>query len=140
MSESKTSIPERAIQHFLNKDEIHMQLNARFKTVTPFTPVKAKLPHKRLQIDLMDMSKESDRGFKYILTTLDVFSRFVWLYALKRKKSSLVASKLEYFFSIFGITQIVQSDQGGEILGKVTSLLKRLNIKKVRSRPYHPQS
>ena len=54
----------------------------------------------RHQVDLMDLGKRGSVGFKgivyrYVLSIMDVFSRFIWLRPLARKTSKAVAAELK---------------------------------------------
>ena len=139
------SLSEREIQKFLNSYENHKQIHAVFKNKPPYRPITAKATQERIQIDLMDMGKDDScfyngKCFRYILTLLDVFSRFVWLYPLTSKKSCEIAKHLMKHFDYFGIPKYVQCDQGTEFKGHVKTLSSYLKIKMFNSRPYHPQS
>ena len=56
----------------------------------------------RVQIDLMDMQKvvTSYQGKRrnYILSVLDVFSRYVWQRAVDKKSSSVIRQQLKDIF------------------------------------------
>ena len=54
------------------------------------------------------------KTYKYILSFLDVFSRFHWLYPLESKHSSGVKKKLKKIYSVYGLPQKLQSDNGEE--------------------------
>ena len=99
----------------------------------------------RHQVDLMDMGEEGkvqvgNKSYRYILSVLDVFSRFVWLRAIQTKHSSTIAAKLKEIYQEHGPPRVVQSNQGSEFKGAVTQLCRDMNIKTIYSRPYHPQS
>lgn len=72
----------------------------------------------QVQVDLVDLSNQrvEYRGkvFRYVLSMMDVFSRFHWLYPLQRKFSREVASQLFKIFSEHGPPDRLQSDNGGE--------------------------
>ena len=73
------------------------------------------------QIDLVDMQKLSkwNKGYKYMLTVIDVFSKVAWAEPLKTKsaKHMIVAlNKLEKHFPAAPLR--VQTDQGTEFLNK----------------------
>lgn len=65
-------------------------------------PITADRVNERWQIDLIDMKndriKEKDETYRYILSILDVFSRFLILRPLKRKTSGQIANELERIF------------------------------------------
>lgn len=102
-------------------------------------PITADRVNERCQIDLIDMKndriKEKDETYRYILTILDVFSRFLILRPLKRKTSGQIANELERIFSEHGKPSLLQSDQGTEFKGRVKSVLQKNKIKLIRSRP-----
>ena len=54
----------------------------------------------RHQIDLMDMGQKgavkfNGLSYRYVLSVMDVFSRFVWLRAINKKMSKNVADELQ---------------------------------------------
>ena len=78
--------------------------------------------------------------YRYILTTVDVFSRYVWLRPLQSKRSSEIAKHLQEIYCEHGPPKMVQHDQGKEFRGEVQRLFKSLAIKDIQSSAYHPQS
>jgi len=76
------------------------------------------------QADLIDLRKlmlQND-GVKYILTIIDVFSKYAICVPLKNKKALSIADQ---FFEIFSVMapRILQTDNGKEFLGKPYSPL-----------------
>ena len=86
-------------------------------------PITANRVNEGWQIDLIDMQndiiKHNDQTYRYMLSILGVFSRFLILRPLKRKKSGQIADELEKKFSEHGNPSIIQCDQGTEFKGKV---------------------
>ena len=68
--------------------------------------------------DVQNNSKYND-NFKYILTAIDIFSRYAWAVAIKRKFGSHI---IEAFESIFKLAKRIplslQTDRGGEFMNK----------------------
>ena len=69
----------------------------------------------------MDMGRKGSvkmngKLYRYVLTVIDVFSRFVWLRPLTNKFSKDVAKELERIYMEHGAPRIVQSDQAGKTL------------------------
>lgn len=80
--------------------------------------------------------------YKYILTVLDVLSRYIWLRPLTGKSSKLVAEarELHKLYCEVGPPKVLQCDNG-ENLRKLSRILNRkLNVKITRGSPYHPLS
>ena len=72
---------------------LHKQVRKKFKR----NPVMSEYPNENFQADLIDYqihSKEND-GFKYILTTIDVFSKKAWAIPLKNKGKLSVTKAME---------------------------------------------
>ena len=129
----------------LNTDKGHYRRNAKFMNKATLKPIRARDVHVRNQIDLMDMGskgsvKLNGQLYRYVLTVIDIFSRFVWLPPLKSKSSKEVAKELESIYVEHGAPRIIQSDQGGKFKKAVKTLCYRMNIKLIYSRPRHPQS
>jgi len=109
-----------------------------------------------LQMDLINMMSYGVKGYKYCLTFIDWFTKFVWLVALPNKEgdspqrqsegSSLFAGPVV----VEAITKLVaglvnvkkiHTDNGGEFKNvDMKGLCKRLNIKYINGSPKHPQS
>lgn len=62
------------------------------------------------------------KEYQYILTVLDVFSRFVWLRPLPGKSSDVIAKELKKIYVEHGTPRVLQCDQGTQLKGVVTSL------------------
>lgn len=98
----------------------------------------------RHQIDLMDMGKRgtvklNGIRYRYVLSVMDVFSRFVWLRAMAHKTSKDIYTTLQEIYYEHGPPRVIQCDQGSEFKGAVKKLCQELEIKIICSRPYHPQ-
>jgi transposase InsO family protein len=98
----------------------------------------------RLMIDLIDMSqyKLDDEGFAWIMSVLDVFSKFAWAIPLKNKSGLEFSQRLkELFLRHTGPPKILQSDNGKEFKNKnMEELQKEFKFVIKNSRPRHPQS
>ncbi|CAF4774270.1 unnamed protein product [Rotaria socialis] len=73
----------------------------------------------RLQMDLLDMRNIQDGEYKWILYTMDHFTKFSWAYSLKSKEVKSIADKLLEQFYSFGTPRILQSDNGKKFVAKV---------------------
>lgn len=139
-----SAVSERNILKEYNKSKKYQKFFPTFNNKPLMKPITADRVNERWQIDLIDMKndriKEKDETYRYILSILDVFSRFLILRPLKRKTSGQIANELERIFSEHGKPSLLQSDQGTEFKGRVKSVLQKNKIKLIRSRPYHPQS
>ena len=74
----------------------------------------------------------------YILSLLDIFSRFHWLCPLQTKHSRGVKENIKKVFAVYGIQETLQSDSGKEFKGSVKRFCRMQKIRMVQSRPYNP--
>ena len=106
-------------------------------------PILASAPNERYGIDLVDFQRyeTKNRGFRYALTCIDHYSRYVWAKPLKNKTAQDVSRALQSIFDDAGVTpHIIQKDNGGEFQGETNTLLRRHNIEAINTLSYSPQS
>jgi len=86
----------------------------------------------QLQMDLVDMQSfvKENKGYRYILTLIDVFSKKAWAFPIKDKGGQEVRRTLEKFFkSLEKLPEKIQSDKGQEFRNKlVQALFDKNNI------------
>ena len=83
------------------------------------------------QADLAEVGLIADKnqGQRYILTVIDIFSRFAWARPLRNKKGETVAEAFRDIFNEGRIPKRVQTDQGREFENwHVQKLFKSLGI------------
>ena len=81
--------------------------------------------------DLVEMQKFSklNRGYRYLLTCIDIFSKFAWVIPLKDKKGITIKNALEKIFKQRK-PKFLWTDKGKEFYNKqVLDLLNKNNIK-----------
>ena len=117
--------------------------NTSIKEKTDITPVVSDGPLQHIQIDLVDFLSyaEHNDGYSYVLTMIDIFSRYVWAIPLCDKEGGTIHTELLKFFMNFGPVTKLQADNGSEF---ITTVLKHtcevFGIKLVHGRARHPQS
>lgn len=111
-------------------EELHKQARKRF----PRRHVYVKGLDDLWQIDLVDMQKHSrvNRGHKYILTVIDVLSKFAWAVPVRSKSGEAVTDAMQKVFSQSKPPRIptnLQCDDGKEFYNeRFKSLMKERNI------------
>src|SRR5689334_19909083 len=95
------------------------------------------------QMDLVDMQKYSSENddVRYLLTIIDVFSKYAHAIPLKDKTSRQVSTALFTLFTTPNITRprLLQSDQGKEFIGSETrKICEALGIVQIFSYAYSP--
>ena len=109
-------ISKDKIQSVINKNPLHCLCNPVFSNKENLKPVIATKPMERCQIDLAVLEKipsEDEHGnvYKYGLSRLDIFSRYVILRRMKSKSTIEVAHLLKKIFLTFGCPDILQCDR-----------------------------
>jgi len=121
---------ERAVKEYLAKQDaytLHKPRRVRFPRRKTYSKGIADL----YQIDLVDVTNLSsfNDGIRYILTSVDVFSKKAWAVSVRTKTGRDVANAFEKILSD-GKPNMVQSDKGTEFLNSTfQSMLKRHGIK-----------
>ena len=82
--------------------------------------------------DLVEMQKFSkwNKGIKYLLMVIDVFSKYGWIRGLKDKKTETVSKAFDDIFKSKRKPQMLWTDKGSEFISKhFKDFLKRKGIK-----------
>jgi transposase InsO family protein len=93
--------------------------------------------------DLIDMNlyKTNNRGYRYIFTLVDIFSRNVFLLRLKNKDAKTLQTEFsEFLAKLNDKPKSLLLDNGTEFLGEFAEYCKRENIKIRNTTSYSPQS
>ena len=99
------------------------------------------VPFERVCIDLVGPLPKSKGGYQYLLTYIDVATRWPEAVALRSIQARPVVEALLEIFSRNGIPKVIISDQGTQLTGKIMKELTTVyGISKVETSPYHPQS
>ena len=81
LQSSTVGVSRAKIHRVLDRSAMYQLLKARFTNRANLRPIRAKRVHDRHQVDLIDMSKwpvqHHGKTFRYILSVIDVFSRFL---------------------------------------------------------------
>ena len=99
-------------------------------------------PFSRIACDLVGpIIPASSSGYSYILTIIDMATRYPDAIPLKRITTSKVADTLKDFFFRMGIPDVITTDNGPQFCSnEMEDFLKMFKIKHVRSTPYHAAS
>ena len=110
-------------------------------------PILAKSPNERWGIDCINMVSYANanggdaRGWKFILTIVDYFSRKVWLRPLKTQTAVNVRNSLKNLVQeTKTYPRIIQADNGTEFQGETTAWMKQNSIVYVKTLSYSPES
>ena len=93
--------------------------------------------------DLIDMNLylKNNRGYRYIFTLVDIFSRNVFLLRLKNKEAETLKTAFsEFLAKLNDKPKSLLLDNGTEFLGEFAVYCKSVNIKIRNTTSYSPQS
>ena len=131
------------IKRELDLCSCHTLLVSRSKIprIRNYMQIFSKAPQERLQIDLAHLPKviKVDMPSPYLLNIKDHFSKYSWSFLIQDKISKEVAKKIKLLFNEGHIPTLMQTDNGLEFKGKLDKLLRKSNVKHIKSRPYNPQ-
>lgn len=83
------------------------------------------------QADLVDMQEyaRENKGYKYLLTVIDIFSKFSWALPLKSKRGKDVADAMESLFKQGRVPKNLHTDKGTEFYNSnFNNLMKKFNV------------
>ena len=117
----------------LNDREVDQWL-AGEDTYTLHKPARINYPRNRVmvygideqfQADLVDMSmyEEFNDGYKFMLTCIDIFSKYAWCIPLKNKSGPVVTKAFASILAQGRKPMKLQTDRGGEFFNKFFSTL-----------------
>jgi len=137
-------ISRRDIAKFLEHDAVNQKHQPLKKKVTS-RPIIVKDKAKHAQIDLIDMQDyaQPNNGDRYILTYVDLFSKWVAARRLKSKSAAVVLAGVKSIITDMPSSwrpKVIQSDNGGEFGPQLEEYLADQGIKLIHSKSYTPQT
>ena len=147
---------DRIMRHFywpkMHKDVVHYCKTCHTCQVigkaqpsikpAPLIPIPAfEEPFTRVLVDCVGPLPRTRSGHKYLLTIMDLSTRFPEAIPLRSITAKTVVQVLVQFFTRYGLPKEIQSDQGSNFMsGVFQQVMSELGIKQIKSSAYHPQS
>lgn len=89
-------------------------------TVAPLQPLPVEQkPFSQFMIDCVGHLPKSKRGNEYLLTILDIATRYLEAIPLRRIRAKTIVDHLVKFFSWAGLSRTIQSDRGSNFTFKL---------------------
>ena len=109
---------------------------------TPLNPFSAGEPFEVVSVDITGKHPRSSKGNEYIVTVVDLFSKWGEAIPVRVHTAPVVASVLvNHVFSRFGMPKKLLTDQGKEFESELfKELCNKMEIQKVRTSPYKPST
>jgi len=142
--EKYLNIRRSDVSSFLKSQKVYQITRPQVHTINH--PILAKSPNERYGIDCINMvsyltANGGERGFRFILTVVDYFSRYVWLRALKTQTAVNVRNALQNIVQeTKTYPKIAIADNGTENQGATSEWFKEHNIEYIKSLSYSPQT
>lgn len=108
----------------------------------PLIPVPAfDEPFTKILVDIVGPLPKTSSGYSYILTLMDMSTRYPEAIPLRNTHAKTVVRELLKFFSHFGLPNEIQTDQGSNFTShNFQQVLHEMGINHITSSAYHPQS
>jgi transposase InsO family protein len=137
----QAKISRRQVFDWLTHQELWQLYKVPRKSKT-IRPTVLKQPLKQIGIDLIDMTRYASKGYTWILTAIDLFSKKAWAVALKDKTGQSVAEGMKHIVrEIDDTPDSIRSDNGSEFISKeFRAYMQEAGIKQVFSLAGKPQS
>ena len=112
------------------------------KARAPLQPLQCESePFSKVAFDLLGPLPRSTSGYKYILTMMDMYSKFPAAIPLKKVDNNTVIEAMMEVFSSYGLPKVLLTDQGSVFTSRLTkAMCVQFQIEKIQTSPYHPQS
>lgn len=101
----------------------------------------AHLPLEHVSADLIDLGGSST-GHRYVLSLIDLHSRFLQLIPLRRKDAeSVTTAFMNHYVTLFGPPRTLQTDQGSEFINNLfREVCHMVQTRTTYTTAYHPQA
>lgn len=131
---------QKAINDWLTRQQTHQVHRRQFKSKT-ITPIRnVRKPNQLWQVDLVDMTSKPDNGYKWILTAIDLFSKFAYARPMKNKERRTAVTAMQDIFQSQK-PRVMQTDNGSEFIsGEWKALMQAQNVKHITGLAGRPQS
>ncbi|MPC29412.1 uncharacterized protein E2C01_022643 [Portunus trituberculatus] len=108
----------------------------------PLIPIPAiEPPFSRLIMDVVGPLPPTSSGFQYILTILDLSTRYPEAIPFRYIKARGIIKALLDFCSKYGLPKEIQTDQGSNFMSNIfQQALSQIGVTHIRSSAYHPES
>ncbi|KAF7650711.1 hypothetical protein LDENG_00121840 [Lucifuga dentata] len=99
-------------------------------------------PMERVGIDVLGLFPCMERGYRYVLTAMDYFTKWPEAYSLLNQEAeTIVDAMVVRMFSRYGTPEVIHTNQGRNFESHVfTAMCEILGSCKTHTTPLHPQS
>ena len=122
---------QKAINDWLINQKTHQLHRRQFQSQTITAIRNVRVPNQLWMADLVDIHSKPDNGNKWILTVVDVFSKYAWARPMKNKeKQTVVVAMADILKS--QKPRLLQTDNGSEFISApFQALLRKYQVKHI---------
>jgi len=124
-------ISNKRAQNLLRKDLAYTLHRPRRRKGFPTLPIKVMSRDEQWQADLIETQNiaKENKGIRYLLTVIDILSKYAWVQPLKDKKGPTVVKAFDQILKEGRQPLKLQTDKGKEFYNKdMSAWLKKNNI------------
>ena len=106
-------------------NELHKPIIKRFTKRKVYSSFRDNM----CSVDLADIQslRKYNKGIKYLLSAIDIFSKYAWILPLKDKKGTSIVNAFQKIISEGGKSNKIQVDQGGEFYNNYFKTFLKIN-------------
>jgi transposase InsO family protein len=135
---------KRDIEKYVKKCkscQVNKNLGPRSRAPMEITTT-ARQPFQRCALDIVGPTDITNKGNRYILTFQDDLTKFMAAIPIPTQDAETVAREfVQNIVLKYGIPEVILTDQGGNFLSELfTNVCKLLQIKKIQTTAFHPES
>jgi len=98
------------------------------------------VPFERVTVDLVGPFPAATGGFRFLLTMIDLATRWPEAIPLKTTTAKVICRELDKIFTGCGFQTLIVTDNGPQFMGRVfKKWLAGHGMRHIQSSPYHPQ-
>lgn len=135
---------KKDVQNYIKSGETCQKVKARNKTLRQpmIISTTSSKAFDRVYLDIVGPLPESVQNNKYVLTLQDDLTKFSLAFAIPTQDAETIAKVfVENVICLFGTPKSILTDQGANFLSTLfKNVCKLLNIEKLNTTPYHPQT
>jgi len=132
------------VKSFVLKCDVCKETKASNRTLRPpmSAPVISERPWQKIYVDLLGPYPRSVNRKTMILIVIDQLTKFVVLKTLTKGTASKIVELLrDEIFHVYGIPEVVHSDNGGQFIGReFHALMDEFGVRSFKTAIYSPQS